>query len=418
MSYIPFIWFLTVFIIIYLRRGLDVSAYATLLFVVTSFFSIVLFHSPDGISYRDYPSLLPTIIYCLGNSLIIYPLYKFDSGHIKQVVINNERTINTITYVFFLAFVLGIVLRWKTLVFIYFADWEFLREMAINGELDFDNHTGFLRLLRVLCGVIGRASSVMIPIFFISMCYLKRSWVFNFMALLGSANVIIDGIIGFDRSSTFKWLLLVGLCAVLFWKHMLQRARKRAVPILIVTLGFSVVYFILVTIARFDNADNNVQDSVARYAGQPYANFCHIYDKMDNKEGVTTKYLFPTIHSKLLGDYEGNVPRQQELTSRTGIDCGVFYSVLGSFVLDGNQIGPILYVILYLFIARFIVKRRRKESIGITQLLACFFLMQIPVFGIIAYPYTTEYTKILMVLLLLYFSFQESRSCSISFKTK
>lgn len=408
MIYIPFIWFLTIFIRIYLKRGLDVSAYATLLFAVTSFFSIVLYNTPAGAEYSDYPSLLPTIIYCLGNFLIILPLYKFDSSHIKQVVINNEKTLIILTYVFFIAFVLGIILRWRTLVFISLADWETLRGMAVKGELDFDMHTGIPAFLRLLSSVIGCASSVMIPIFFISLCYLKRSALFNFMALLGSANVIVDGVIWFDRSSTFKWLLLVSLCAILFWKQMPKKSQKRAVPVLFVTMGIAVVYFIMVTTARFGNSDSGSQNEVARYAGQPYLNFCHIYDKMDNREGVTTKYLFPTFHAKVLGDYKGNVPRQEELTLRTGIECGVFYSVLGSFVLDANQIGPFLYVILYLFAANIIVKRRRKRTIGITQLLACFFLMQIPVFGIIAYAYTTMYTKILLILLLIFVNVRES----------
>ncbi len=412
MIYIPFIWFLTIFIYIFLKRGLDVSAYAALLFVVTSFFSILLYNSPEGISYSNYPSFLPTVIYCIGNSILILPLYKFNSNQIKQVVINNEKTLVILTYIFFIAFVLGVVLRWRTLVYVYYADWETLRRMAINGELNFDRHTGILAFISLLTSVIGRASSVMIPIFFVSLCYLNRSRAFNIMALLGSANVIVDGIIWFDRSSTFKWLLLVGLCTVLFWRQMPKKAQRRAVPILSITMGLTVVFFVMVTIARFDNTDRGTQNSVINYAGQSYLHFCNIYDNLDNGEGVSAKYLFPTFHSKIMKDYEGNVPRQQELTMRTGIECGVFYSVLGSFVLDANQIGPFLYVLLYSFIAFFVVRRRRKQTIGITQLLACFFLMQVPVFGIIAYVYTAEYTKILMALLLIFFSYQESHSRS------
>ena len=418
MVFIPFIWISLLFLFIWKKRRLDISAYATLWFVISSLFSIILVNSPDGMEFSRYPSVFSTIVYCLGNSLIIWPLYRFDVNSLQGIVIRNEKTINFLTYLFFSVFIILVLSRWKTLVFIFtVADWESLRAMAHDDEIVIENYTGIIKLVTFIAKLIGMASSVMVPVFFISICYLKRSWWFYLMAILGSANVIINGFIGFDRSSTFRWLLLLGFCTVMFWKYISKKAQKRIVPVIIAILSGSLLYFAAVTEARFENTAQGSQGSLIEYAGQPYLYFCNIYDRLDNGEGITTKYIFPTIHKYIFNDYEGNVPRQNELTNRTGIKCNVFYSVLGSFVLDANQPGPYLYIIYYLLIYAILFHQRRKRRYISLSLFLCFyFMMQIAVFGIIAYNYTVPLTKIIILLLLLFVKLSENKTRRFAYR--
>lgn len=423
MVVIPFIWFSLLFIIIWIKRGFDISAYATLLFVISSLFSILLVNSgPDSEIYRRYPSAFATIVYCLGNSLIIWPLYRFDSSSLQGIAIHNGKTINTLVYLFFGIFVLLLITRWLTLNFVLtVADWELLRAMAHNDEIVIEHYSGIVNTILLIAKVIGMASSVMVPIFFISICFLKRSWWFNLMAILGSTNVIINGLIGFDRSSVFRWLLLLGLCIVLFWKFVHKKTRKRLVPFFGVLIGVIVVYMVAVTDARFGNTDQGSKGSVIEYAGQPYPNFCNIYDNLNNGEGVTAKYVFPTIHKYILNDYIGNTSRQEELTQRTKVTCNVFYSVLGSFVLDANQVGPFLYIIYYLIIYSILFKRTpKKGKIPLTLLLCFFYMMQIAAFGIIAYTYTAPLVKVSILLLLIYVNMLENsrKPMRINYRTE
>lgn len=417
---IPFIWFLVLFILIWFKRGLDISAYVTLAFVVSSLFSIILLNSVDGAEYRDYPSLVSTLVYCIGNSLIIWPLYRFDSRSLKEVVIRNEKTISVLTYLFFSVFIILLLTRWKTLVFIFtVADWESLRTMAHDGEIVIENYSGIIKYITLIAKMIGMASSVMVPVFFISICFLKRTWWFSLMAILGSANVIVNGFIGFDRASTFKWLSLLGFCLVLFWNNISKKSRKRLVPVLITFIAGAIIYLGAVTNARFGETTQGSQGSVIEYAGQSYPNFCNVYENLNNGEGVTAKYVFPTFHKYVLDDYESNVDRQYELMLKTGVKCNVFYSVLGSFVLDGNKVGPYLYIIYYLIIFEILFNiRKHKQRISLVLFFAFYFMMQIATFGVIAYNYTTPLTKIIILLLLLFVSILEKSRNSQAFFNK
>ena len=158
------------------------------------------------------------------------------------------------------------------------------------------------------------------------------------------------------------------------------------------------------TVDRFNNSSTGTEGSVTRYGGQSYINFCYLFDHFNNGEGFSTYYFFPAIHRWIIKDYDGNVPRQQELSAKTGLDCGLFYTVLGTFLLDGNQLGPFVFVIVFLFLCHLSLKKIRGPSVSFPSFLFLYILMVIPTFGIIAYPFTTGYTSISFVVL--YFLFK------------
>lgn len=177
------------------------------------------------------------------------------------------------------------------------------------------------------------------------------------------------------------------------------------VPVVFIVLALCLTYMVSVTKGRFENSRMGVENSVVKYAGQPYIHFAYMYDNMDNKEGFNTHYMFPAIHTWIIGDYKGNTTRQREVTASSGIECGVFYTFLGSFLIDANQPGPYVFVIVYLLLA-YILNRRRKSSEVITfnEFVENYFLFIIVVFGIISYPYTSPGHTVAIILLLLLFN--------------
>ena len=156
-----------------------------------------------------------------------------------------------------------------------------------------------------------------------------------------------------------------------------------------------------VTLDRFSESSSGTEGGIVSYGGQSYINFCYLYDNFDNKEGFSTYYLLPAFHRFILKDYEGNVPRQKALTVKTGIECGIFYTLLGSFILDGNKLGPFVFVLIFLLLCNLSLNKIRGTTISVSSFLFFYILMVIPIFGIIAYPYTSGYHS--LAFLVLYF---------------
>ncbi len=402
MIYIPFVFFTIIFLIIYKKRGIDASAYVTMLYIITSFAAILM----DALNLIDpklsNPSFPATIVYCLLLGLIILPVYRFNSKSIRNIKVTHIKAIDLLVYIYFAAFLFTLIAYWPDIIFkLTYGDWAELRLLLARGDsLSIVHFSGIMRIVSVFFGFVGSASFILFPIFFVSLIYLKKPWWYCLMALLSTTNVILNGIIGIDRSSTFKWLLFLGLNLVIFFPRISFKIRRRIIPVIGLIVILAVGYLASVSSSRFDDSHEGTKGSIISYAGQPYLNFCYLFDNFNNQEGFSTKYLLPATHYWILKDYKGNVYRQQELTARTGIECGAFYSVLGSFVLDANQIGPFFFVLIYLLLFEQCLKKRSRGGIiSLWGLLQNYLMLLIPTFGIIAYMYVGYYTNLFLLLL-------------------
>jgi hypothetical protein len=221
------------------------------------------------------------------------------------------------------------------------------------------------------------------------------------MIILGSFSGIIIGILNIDRSKILFWILLFGLCAVTFWNK-LNKENKRMIFLVFLTLvSIMSVYFIIVTIGRFGQSDSGASNSLICYAGQSYLNFCKFYDSFNNIDGVTLKYLFPSYHHYILGDFDGSVALQKEMSMRTGIFTGLFYSLLGDFIISDGKAGPFIITLFYIIISKLFLKKH-TDCLSFRNYFISFLIFIIPTTGIISYFYGNyDRTIILFIILLI-----------------
>lgn len=348
-------------------------------------------------------NVLTGIIYCFLLFLIIRPFCSYKFNNIKNIIVDNKRILNILTYFYFGYFLFNIIAYWSDLMWILsYGDFSALRTMVTNGDsLVETKFSGFLRTIVTTINVLGSISFIMFPVFFISICFMKKPWWFSLMAFLGTTSVIITGILGADRSSTFRWFVLLGANIVFFWKFLSSKKKMYILPPIIGVCSFAGLYMASVTVDRFSESSSGTEGAFVNYGGQSYINFCYLYDNFNNNEGFSTYYFFPAIHRFIIKDYKGNVPRQQELTLKTGIECGIFYTILGSFILDGNQLGPFVFVFIFILLCSLSINKIRGPSVTLSTFFVLYILMIIPIFGIIAYPYTTGYNSIAFLILFL-----------------
>lgn len=394
MIYVPFVYFIILFIYIYIRNRFDVSAYIVILYIITSFFSILIHHLDFQPLSKYNLSIIPTLVYCGLITLAIYPIFKFNSNNIKGVSFRSTKFINIITYFYFFSFVILLIAYKDDIVFRFtFGDFA---EMRGDDDLGLKSYPGIIESFLLLIRAFAHSSYIMIFIFFFSISFLRKSTFFNFMAITGSLPVILIGILGIDRSKSFYWIIILGLSIVLFWKYIDKKKKIKIIPIVSTFLILTVIYMVLVTNSRFGGRDTGNKGGVITYAGQSYINYCYFWDNFENPGGLSTKYLFPATHYWIIGDYEGSVPYQKELHLKTRKDPGVFYSYLGSFLVDSNKPGPFLFTFLYLFLCS-LAFRKKQGIIRFERLLYGFLLFIIPACGIISYIYTSYYMTFSMV---------------------
>ena len=406
MVYIPLVWFVFLFFIVFKKRGLDACAYTILMFIISSFCAVLgvnlhIFHS-----FRENPSFESTIIYCVLTSLTFIPIYRFNSKGIKNVIITNPRALDILTYFFFISLVFSLVYYFEDIVFrIAYGDWDELREMNFAGNgYDVKQLPGPFHFVSLAMNIFGTISYVMITVFFICLIYLKKKPWFLIMAISGSILSMISAILFIERARIFIWMLMLGLNIVVFWPMMNKKNKKFIIPIVGIIVSVFFIYSMSVTISRFGSKpdDEGTTNSIIGYFGQPYLNFCYFYENFNNKEGFTTKAMFPITHTLIIKDYIGGVDRQQELTAKSGIDCGVFYSFLGTFILDGNKIGPFVFVFVYLIVSSILMKKRKSNNIRLPSLFKAFAVIIVPTYGCIAYMYAHWYPLFATICLLFF----------------
>lgn len=394
--YIPFLWFFILSCYSYKKRGLDTYTFVSIVYAASSMCSIFLYFSKDMEPQKANISFVASMVYCLLLTLIMLPLRYFSPVTIKKIKIRNTKLFDAMTVFFFCGTIYTLIANWEDILFrLAYGDWENLRAIVMNGDLLVAKKGGLSKYLGLLFSYPGSISFIMFPIFFIYTIFLKKPWWMSTMAFAGTTNVILTGIMQVDRSSTFRWILVLIFNYIFFRQFISNRIKKKLYPIMALFFSLALLYLGAVTLGRF--GQENASNSLLAYSGKSYINYCYLWDNFDNREGVSTKYLLPATHFYIIKDYEGNVARQKELTDKTGIECGTFYSVLGSFILDANRVGPFLFTFLYLLIFSLFNK---GSSISDKTYFLMYILSIIPLYGFIAYSYTSPTSTLSIIALI------------------
>lgn len=391
---IPFIYFsILLLFILKTKKTFDISAYIVSLYVLISFFSIIIdmngLRSQDTVGYEI--SIIPAFLYCLLLTLTIWPFYKFNSKDVISITLNKPRLFNTIVYLFFASFILIVFSSIGSVIQILNGDANELRMALYKGESmpDVPNSGGIFGPFLIIANVLGGFSILMLLFYFYSISFLNKTKLFNTVTLLSSMTIIIIGILGIDRSKTVYWMLTFGLMLILFWPHLSKQQRKKIFKLSSLLLGIGIAYFLSITLSRFGERETGAEGGIISYAGQSFINFCFFFDMVEYRE-FSLQRIFPLFYKLFIDNgIEGSGALNEDISFKTGKFAGIFSTFIGDIMIASGKIATILFCLFFNLVANKALKWKNKKHINFYQILVLFCLITFPLLGPFVYFYAT-----------------------------
>ena len=191
------------------------------------------------------------------------------------------------------------------------------------------------------------------------------------------------GILVGGRTQMIYWLLSLLFNYVLFYRYFPKVKRKQLFKYSSIVVAIILVYIGYATINRFSSSDWGTNDSLLIYMGQSYPNFCYFYENFPKISSITLSRIFPLTDSFINGLFNINSYRDT-LYLASGMDIGVFYTLLGDLFVDIGVKGIYIYAIFYLIITNIILN---KKQLDIGDILIVGILFLIPLQGVFYYSF-------------------------------
>ena len=247
--------------------------------------------------------------------------------------------------------------------------------------------------------IVSPLSYSLLTIFFYLYVFVSCKKRLLVMVLLASFSAPYYGIMSGGRTQMIYWLLSLLFNFILFYKYMDEKKKKKLIKIFVIIVGIILLYISIATIARFSSSDWGTENSLLIYMGQSYLQFNNFIDNFPQTHHFTLRRIFPFTYSLLFG-VEAPGVYYNEILSRTGMDIGVFYTLLGDLYIDVGIGGMYIYAITYFLLTSFVL---RKKTLDLSSLLIMSLLFLIPLQGVFYYSFWKRQVTF-CALLVLWFS--------------
>lgn len=384
---IPFIYFTTLYYVMQKRyKSFNIGSYLLLVYIISSFFSIVTYNIKSLDYYKIEINLEATIFYCITLTIFIIPFYFVDSSKIKSIVAPNLKFFNAIGYIFIIVFIIILVTFLDDLKNIVNGDLKEARGNVYLG-LNSNSKTGIFRLGAQITSIFANFTPITLLMYFYSNIYLNKSKYFNFGLFIASFSSVIPGILVAGRTQTIYWLMTYIMLYILFKHKITKEIKKYLLFPFLIFIPFIAAYMFLLTIARFDDGtDSGVINSVIKYGGQSFINFCNFYDSYESNY-FTLERIFPFTNKFILGN-EFNLDNYREkILIDQSLNIGIFYTFIGDLIVDLGKLGTIVYATIFLLLSKLVLFSRNKHQIAFNQILLLLILIHVPLHGIFYYSY-------------------------------
>ena len=175
----------------------------------------------------------------------------------------------------------------------------------------------------------------------------------------------------------------LGFNYILFYKYLSPHRRKVLTKYALVFVSIIVLYIGLATIDRFESSKLGTQDSLLAYIGQPYWNLNDFIDNYHSTKSITFRRIFPFGYSLIYGNSSLSDYRDL-VASQSGMDIGIFYTLLGDLFVDIGLVGMYIYAVVYLATTTLML---RKKKLDLSSLLIVSVLFLIPMQGVFYYSF-------------------------------
>ena len=385
--------FFTILIIRILKKRYWVgSVYLIAVYLLMLFFSIGWLKENSEL-YR--PTFVPSIVFCLMSLLFFFPFFK--TGKTLQLTgfsdESQERRYVKIGYTISIIIIIMMVAIAPAISNAFDIGLDDVRSDMYAGESEVFSGSITVRLGRYMLKWMANLCYPMLIMFFYSVCFLHGHTLLKVLLFITSLSRVFYTMSVGSRSSVIYYLLFFVVCIILFYPYLNRKTKTLTFSFASVFLAMIVGYFILVSNLRTANTGN---DYLLRYAGQSYANFCDYYDNL-NWHAYTLRRVLP-LSSYLLDGKWSLAEYDIEVLNKTGMELGLFSTMMGTILIDLGIIGLLVYSLIYNRIANYVMK---AKSFDITQLLWLGIVIQVPLHGVFYYSFHTVEASAAIIMTLL-----------------
>ncbi len=388
MILIPAIYYLVFTLLIYRKRGLDISFYMALVYLVSSICAIFLYSNADS-SFDDFYNrklgIIPAFIFCLIPSLFILPFYHYKSNRIRNVeILVDTKLFDRVCYLYIVLFFVNIFVFGSLVINALTTDLGELRnEIYLGDGLDLTKGMSLpMKILFYIPMTLGGGSLFMLIFFFYSVTFLNKSKLFNFLLFLSTLASIYTGIATATRTTVFYWFLMFFFCFMLFRKYMKKKTIKGIYLILLFFGSLMIFYFIIVSISRFSEFTGGTQGGILGYAGQPYLEFSNLWETVPSGFR-SVKNIFPWGNLLLWHQTSGGAQASEIM----GYPINGFNTIMGVFFLDFGKLLSLVVLFLFYSVIRHFVALKGNMNFSLSSSISVFLFAIIPLTGIFNYYY-------------------------------
>lgn len=223
-------------------------------------------------------------------------------------------------------------------------------------------------------------SYAMLLMFFYSLSFYSQNKLLNVVLFLSSFAGIFIGIFDGGRTNLMYWVMAFNFLLIIFFPYLSSKKKAGLFSISGIFVGVLVLYFIIVSTARF--GDYDTESSLVRYTGTPFLNFCEFIQKY-HVSHFSLRRVFPFL-SEVISGPMSIMEYRDIIYQKSHMDIGLFYTLLGDLYVDLGLVGMFIYTVVYNRITK---KSMNKHVVSLSNLLIFLVLYLIPLQGLFYYSY-------------------------------
>lgn len=382
MIYIVFLFFLTLLFITW-HKYWAVSSYLVGIYTFSLLLSIKQYTMESDFTMMEL-SFVGSILYVLLLLLFFLP-YMRETPRIDGSLSNiQKKRFSIVGYASSLFIILGMLLMFNKIREVSSLDFSEVRSAVYEGEAssNISNYSGIEKIGSVILGWCSGLSYVFLILFFYSYVYIKKKIILKICLFVASLSATYLGLMVAGRTKIMYWAMFAGLCLVVFYPLM-NEIKKRNTKVMSAIIAIPVVtYFLAVSIIRTISTGRDTSDFLSDYIGMPYLKFNEFWIEY-TPPAITLDRVFP-FSSFLLGTNFDLENYRSMIESKTGMNIGIFYTMLGDFMVDLGALGMVCLSCIYFIIAKHCLKR---STFSLYNLMIFAIIVQIPLHGLFYYSF-------------------------------
>lgn len=400
MVFIPFIYFICIFLYIYYKqKSWNMDLAATTLLITISFFAIIIdikdLYGEYGIN--NFSITAPTcILFCVQWTFVILLIKTICRLPLQKHIIIKEKLLYAFLFLITIASGLMIVTKITDIRDALIMDMADVREQHYSdlaaGASEGSNY--FMLIPNILtCTPIPTAA---LFFWFYMKSFMKCPAILTTGILIASIVQAIIAIIMAGRAAMIYWAFDFFLLYSFFYQYLDKSIKKKINFTALAFGGLATLLFVSITVSRFGEGTRDPLDSLYGYAGQHMNNFCAMFVHGSDAP-ISFDRIFP-LTSKILGNQYDMMEHYENITSqiRSNIIVNVFDTFGGEIYLDLGWMGYIMFF-FFMFIFTIMIQQKLTElkfhNVFILIIIIAFFTR-----GLFAWPFTNHYTTLALIL--------------------